>query len=271
MTITLLDGPLGTQLIAQGHACPAPEWSAAALTHAPELISAIHQSYAKAGANVHTANTFRTQPEVLGARWTTAARKAVTLARNAIPKDHRLAGSIAPIADCYRPDLSPPNPGPRHAQVARVLAESGVDILLCETFPHVEEAVSAAAAAIETGTETWVSFTAGPDANLLTPQDIRKGAQQVIRMGAAAVLVNCIPASQTHRFLAAIADLGVAFGAYANAGHPDEGMGWLPSKDGPQRYADHAETWIELGATLIGSCCGTGPEHIEMLHRRFVS
>jgi S-methylmethionine-dependent homocysteine/selenocysteine methylase len=83
------------------------------------------------------------------------------------------------------------------------------------------------------------------------------------------VLVNCIPAKQTLRFVSAIADLGVRFGAYANAGHTDDGLGWHPDPDGPQRYADLAQGWVELGATLIGSCCGTGPAHIQELHTRF--
>jgi len=268
MKITLLDGPLGTQLIEQGHPCPAPAWSAATLTGAPQAVSSIHAAYAQAGARVHTTNTFRTRPDAVGPQWAALAEEAVKLARKAIPKTHKVAGSIAPLADCYRPDLSPPNPGPKHAALAQILAKQGVDILLCETFPHIDEAVAAAAAAIETGVETWVSFTAGPDASLLNPEQIRKGAQRVIELGASAVLVNCIPASQTERFVHAIADLGVPFGAYANAGHPDEGLGWTPSVDGPEHYADFAETWVALGATLIGACCGTGPSHIRALHER---
>jgi S-methylmethionine-dependent homocysteine/selenocysteine methylase len=218
---------------------------------------------------VHTTNTFRTQPDAVGPNWRNLATRAVDLTANAVPSHHRIAGAIAPIADCYRPDLSPANPRLRHAELAQVLAKEGVDILLCETFPHVGEALAATAAAIETGIETWVSFTAGPDGTLLTPEDIRSGAEQAVALGASAVLVNCTPASQTARFLTALTDLGVPFGAYANAGHPDEGLGWVPSKDGPERYADHAESWVELGATLLGSCCGTGPQHIQILRQRF--
>jgi S-methylmethionine-dependent homocysteine/selenocysteine methylase len=269
MTITLLDGPMGTELIARGHQCPSPAWSAAAIEAAPEDISAIHAAYAHAGAVVHTTNTFRTRPDAVGSRWTELAQHAVHLAKKAVPLNHRIAGSMAPLADCYRPDLSPIHPRPAHAALAKVLAAQHVDILLCETFPHIGEAEVATSAAIETGIETWVSFTAGPDGTLLTPDQIRKGAERAIALGASALLVNCIPASQTTLFLAAIADLGVPFGAYANAGHPDEGMGWVPSKDAPERYADHAESWVAMGATLLGSCCGTGPQHIHTLWQRF--
>jgi len=181
-----------------------------------------------------------------------------------------VAGSIAPLADCYRPQDSPEDPGPRHAALARILSEAGADLLLCETHPHIGEALAAVEAAVATGTETWVSFTAGPDADLLTPDQIHRGAEAAVAAGAAAVLVNCIPAAQTAPFLSAIQGLGVPFGAYANAGHTDDGIGWHPDPDGPERYADLAACWVEMGATLIGSCCGTGPAHIAELHTRFV-
>ncbi len=269
MKITLLDGPMGTQLIEMGHACPAPAWSAQPLLHVPEAIQQVHQSYASAGAQIHCANTFRTQAHIVGADWVRLTELAVQLAKDACQPNGRVAGCMAPIQDCYRPDLSPENPGPMHAQLAQALQKSGVDILLCETFPHIPEALSAVEAAVETGIETWVSFTAGPNGDLLQPDDIAKGAKAAISMGAGAVLVNCVPATQTARFLEPLQDLGVPFGAYANAGDPNEGLGWGPNEDGPKRYADHAERWIEMGATLIGSCCGTGPAHIQALHQRY--
>ena len=267
--ITVLDGPMGTQLLARGHPLPAPSWSAWALQHAPEAVATLHTEYADAGATVHTTNTFRARPDAVGDTWETLARSAVSLAREAVSSGHRIAGSIAPLADCYRPDLSPPNPRPAHRALADVLVDAGVDLLLCETFAHVEEGLAAVAAAIETGTETWVSFTAGPQGTLLSPEEIHRGAERAVALGAAAVLVNCIPAADTVRFLAPLVDLGVPFGAYANAGHPDEGIGWVTCDDGPNRYADHAEEWIELGATVVGSCCGTGPAHIHALRTRF--
>jgi S-methylmethionine-dependent homocysteine/selenocysteine methylase len=269
MTITLLDGPVGTELLARGYSCPAPEWSAWALLHAPDAVRTLHQEYAAAGAQIHTTNTFRTRPEALGSQWAAAARLAVGLAREGAGPGRRVAGSIAPLADCYRPEDSPDNPGPRHAALARVLVDAGVDLLLCETFPHTGEALAAVEVAVAEGIETWVAFSAGPLADLLTPDQVRRGAEAAVRAGAGAVLVNCIPAKQTLRFVSAIADLGVPFGAYANAGHTEDGLGWHPDPDGPQRYAELAQGWVELGATLIGSCCGTGPAHTQALHTRF--
>ncbi len=270
MALTLLDGPIGTALIARNHPCPAPAWSAWAIEHAPEAVEALHREYAAAGAEVHTTNTFRTRPDAVGPAWADLARRAVSLARAGAGPGQTVAGSIAPLADCYRPQDSPDNPGPRHAALAAVLADAGVDLLLCETFPHVGEALAAVDAAVQTGCETWVSFTAGPSADLLSPEQIRQGAIAAVEQGASAVLVNCIPAGRTAEFLNPLRDLGVRFGAYANAGHTDDGIGWHPDPDGPDRYADLAEAWVKMGATIIGSCCGTGPAHIAALRARLL-
>ena len=66
MSITIVDGPMGTQLIERGVPTPAPLWSAWALLNRPEEGKRIHREYAAAGATVHTANTFRTKRRSMG-------------------------------------------------------------------------------------------------------------------------------------------------------------------------------------------------------------
>ena len=273
--ITLLDGPLGTELQARGVATELPLWSAAAIDSAPQVIAEIHHDYALAGATVHTANTFRTKRRTAGDDWERLARRAVQIVRNAVPSSHRIAGSIAPLEDCYRPDLSPGSRSrAEHRELAEALAGEGCDLLLCETFPNIDEAIVAVEEAVRTGTTTWIALTAGPDANLLTADEMAEGAWLAARAGAAAVLVNCTPATDTLRFVKAIADrqLGVPIGAYANAGRADDKIGWQSSSDvGADTYAKLARQWVDAGATLIGSCCGTGPAHIAALRDSFSS
>jgi S-methylmethionine-dependent homocysteine/selenocysteine methylase len=266
---TILDGPMGTELAARGVPTPAPRWSAEALDSAPEVVAAIHRAYAAAGATVHTSNTFRTRRRQIPDRWEELARRAVGIARAAVPVGHRVAGSIAPIEDCYRPDLSPADPRPEHRELAQALADAGVDLLLCETFPHVGEALVAVEEAVRTGLPTWVAFTAGPDATLLTPTAMVEGAREAVRRGASAVLVNCTPATATLRYVERLAGLGVPFGAYANAGSTADGIGWNSAgAESALAYARLAATWEAAGATLIGSCCGTGPAHVRALAGR---
>jgi S-methylmethionine-dependent homocysteine/selenocysteine methylase len=265
--LTILDGPVGTELQARSIPTPAPLWSAWAVEHAPEVVAAIHRDYAAAGATVHTANTFRTKRRSAGPGWEALARRAVELSRAAVPAGHLVAGSVAPLEDCYRPDLSPDNPRPEHRELCRLLADAGVDVILCETFPHVGEALVAVEEAVATGLPAWVSFTAGPEANLLTPAEVEAGAREALRRGAAAVLVNCVPATATLAYVERLAGLGARCGAYANAGGFDEGIGWGEAPGGAERYAALAAEWVKAGATIVGGCCGTGPAHVRALSR----
>jgi S-methylmethionine-dependent homocysteine/selenocysteine methylase len=81
------------------------------------------------------------------------------------------------------------------------------------------------------------------------------------------VLVNCTPAARTIEYVERLAAIGVPFGAYANAGAAEEGIGWGETAEGPSRYAGYAEAWVRAGATLVGGCCGTGPAHVRALGR----
>ena len=289
--ITILDGPLGTELLRRAppppDAAADPLWSARYLTTHPGLITELHREYAQAGATVHTTNTFRTTRRAAGDTWRHLLDLAVTLARNAVPPHHKIAGAIAPLEDCYRPDLSPLDPRPEHRETARALAEAGsggggggggVDIILCETFPHLGEALIATEEALATGLPTWVAFTAGPSADLLTPAQVAEGARRAITLGASAVLINCTPVTRTTPHVEALAQAVAAaspsrpvhFGAYANAGSTPDGYGWHADPAlSATRYADAAHEWIDLGATIIGSCCGTTPAHTAELARRF--
>ncbi|MCB9593285.1 MAG: homocysteine S-methyltransferase family protein [Sandaracinaceae bacterium] len=270
--ITILDGPVGTELTRRGVSTRLPMWSAAANRDAPDVVAAIHADYAAAGATVHTANTFRTTARAMGPDWARWAREAVRIARGAVPPGHRIAGSVAPLEDCYRPDLSPGGGAAverEHRALAEVLADAGVDVLLCETFPHVEEALAAARAARSTGIETWLALTAGYEADLLTPEALAEGARRAVDLGVDAVLVSCTPTEATLRYVEALASAGVPFGAYANGGIADDVDGFSSAPASPERYAAQARAWADAGATLLGGCCGTRPEHVEALWRAF--
>lgn len=267
--VLLLDGPMGTELARRGVVLAGRAWTARALDEAPEIVAAVHRDYADAGATVHTTCTFRTQRRSVGARWDELAARAVAIARANVPAGHRVAGSIAPLEDCYRPDLSPGRASRQeHRELARVLAREGVDLLLCETFPDAVEAVVAVEEAVGTGVETWVALTAGPDGALLSPSELRDAARACVAAGARAVLVDCVAATRTGAYVERLADFGVPFGAYANAGSAEDAIGWsADAAQGASAYAGLASAWVDAGATIVGGCCGTGPEHIVALAR----
>jgi S-methylmethionine-dependent homocysteine/selenocysteine methylase len=104
--LIVLDGPMGSELSRRGLDLPPPAWSARALELAPELVGQVHRDYVAAGATVHTTNTFRTRRRSVGPRWEELARRAVRIARESVG-GLRVAGSLGPLEDCYRPNLSP--------------------------------------------------------------------------------------------------------------------------------------------------------------------
>ena len=275
MRVTLLDGPLGTELARRGVRTPTPLWSAGAVETSPEVVAAIHADYAAAGAWVHTANTFRTDS------WTLAkvgraddcedlSRRAVEIARASVPDDHLVAGSISPLEDCYEPSRSPPLAVCReeHRRSARALVEAGVDLLLCETFPHPGEALAALDAALEHNVPTWLSLTPGPDGGLLSDEEIVETLREAARRGAEAVLVNCAAPKRLTQILPRLAELDLQFGAYGNVGRPCSEAGWVNEGEAlPQAYVGEVLRWLEGGATILGGCCGTGPQHIEAVDR----
>src|SRR5512139_2644302 len=111
----LLDGAAGTELQRRGVDTTLPLWSARALIEAPEVLRAIHKDYLAAGADIITTNTFRTHRRTLtragvGERARELTSLAVQIARDAAGRVDRqifVAGSMAPLEDCYSPQLVP--------------------------------------------------------------------------------------------------------------------------------------------------------------------
>lgn len=274
--LTLLDGAMGTELTRRGIDTHLPLWSARALIDCPKVVQQIHQDYAAAGAHVLTTNTFRTNRRTLdraglGHRMRELTHTAVQLARNATTSAMRVAGSLAPVEDCYTPDLVPEDAALRdeHNELAHYLAEAGCNLLLVETMNTIREAVAATQAAAQTGLPMWVSFTLNEDSDLVSGESLVDAIKAITPFQPSAILVNCIPVAQVSRALGLLQQYvptHVRFGAYANVGHVDDEVGWtLTHAVTPEQYRKAAQDWLALGASIIGGCCGTMPAHIEAL------
>jgi S-methylmethionine-dependent homocysteine/selenocysteine methylase len=175
-----------------------------------------------------------------------------------------VAGSVAPLFDCYRPDLVPEDASglvAEHARLVRDLALEGVDFLLLETFGTRREALAAAQAARESSVPFVVSFVTDGGGRLLSGESLEEAAEEVREAGALAVCLNCVSSRRIGADLARLeaVSAGLPFGAYANI---------LSEEDSPERYARAAGEWLTLGARIVGGCCGTGPPHIEAIRRR---
>lgn len=272
----LLDGALGTELEARGFPTPLPLWSARALLERPSLVASIHADYARAGAELLTADTFRTQRRTLlrggvGERAAELTRLAVSLcleAAAAAPRPAWALGSAAPLEDCYRPDLVPEGDAlaREHGEHAELLAAAGADGILVETMNCVREAAAAARAAAATGLPVLVSFVCGAGARLLSGERLEAALSAVAEVAPLAVAVNCLPPAEAEACLPILAASGLPFGVYPNLGAPDPERGFAPSHDcSPAELAARARGWLAAGASFVGGCCGTRPAHVRAL------
>lgn len=274
----LLDGATGTELQRRGVTTDVPQWSAVALETAPDVVRAIHADYVAAGAEILTANTFRTHRLNLAAagrgdRARELTSLAVQLAREAAAAATRpvwIAGSQAPIADCYTPLATPDDDllAAEHARMAEQLAAAGVDLILVETHPTLREALAATRAAVATGLPVIASVVCNPEGRLLSGESLGEAAGELGRLPVAAVCVNCIVAESLQAAIEELARSGRGrpVGGYANISRYDPPHGWVdsPSRD-PTVYREQARGWLRSGARLVGGCCGTTPAHIREL------
>jgi S-methylmethionine-dependent homocysteine/selenocysteine methylase len=274
--LLLLDGATGTELNRRGVGTGLPLWSAKALITDTGLnvLRQIHLDYLSAGADVLTTNTFRTHRRALAGKGHTPREltgRAVATAHEAVAENGhpaQVAGSLAPLQDCYRPDLVPTTDEclAEHSERIEHLVEAGVDLLLIETMNSIREAVIAAKLATMTGRPTWVSFVCDSEGRILSGESLTLAAEMLLPLGVKALGVNCGPAHTLAKPLAelrAICEPDFPLLAYGNIGYADEVHGWINTDaESPENYWQYAQTW---SAQIVGGCCGTTPEHIRRL------
>ena len=249
----LLDGATGTELNRRGVDTGLPLWSANALLNAPDVLRQVHRDYLAAGAEVITANTFRTHRRTLaraglGDRARELTHLAVNIARESVslhaPRStlHMyVAGSLSPLEDCYSPALVPPQHEclREHAEMACHLAEAGVDLILVETMNTIREAEAAAQAARATGLPFALSFVCRTDGRLFSGETVTDAARALERFGPVLLGINCTPAPTIHEPLAELrSGTSRPIYGYTNIGHTDEVQGWTNTDDvTPDEYA----------------------------------
>lgn len=175
-----------------------------------------------------------------------------------IPGAVAIAGSLAPLEDCYRPDRVPSEAeiSSEHAEMAAALAAAGVDLILVETMNTVREAAAAARGAAATGLPVVVSCVTDGAGRLLSGEPVEAIARALLALPIPpdALGINCVPAGDLASDLARLAAAapGVPLAAYGNT---------FGDSVSPGDYAALAAEWAALGARLAGGCCGTTAAH----------
>ena len=270
------DGAMGTMLMANGleFGDPPELWN---LEH-PEIIRRVQRAYADAGAQVLLTNTFggnRPRLELHGRedRVDQLNRTAAVLARveaNAADHDVLVAGDIGPSGQLMTSiggTLTPELAREVFAEQARSLAAGGVDVMWVETMSDVDEAVAAVLGARDAAPDTPVIATMSFDTRGHTMMGVtpERAAETLLAAGAAAVGGNCgngpeelIPVIE--RMRAAFPDAVLV--AKGNVGQPML-VGMAVSYDTtPDDMAGFARRFREVGADVIGACCGSTPPHL---------
>ena len=294
--VVILDGGTGRELMRAGAPFRQPEWSALALMEAPDYVTRVHRAYVEAGAEVITTNSYALVPFHIGAERFAAdgarlAALAGQLARavaDAAATPVRVAGSLPPVCGSYRADWFDAGfARPILAVLVAGLAPS-IDLWLAETLSTIAEAELVREVLGADRRPLWLSFTLTDEhaiaglPRLRSGEPVGEAVAAAIRLGAAAVLFNCSQPevmaeaverarevlSAAHRYGSG----GIAIGVYANAFAPqtreaaaNDGLSDIRADLTPHGYLKWAEDWARRGATIIGGCCGIGPEHIAEL------
>ena len=293
--VVLLDGGMGQELIRRSGGQASPLWSTQALIDTPGLVAKVHADYVAAGATVATTNTYAIHRDRLRGGTNHYAKDGAELPdreaqfedlldaamaeAQSVRDKNRVAASIGPLAASYRPDLHPDlaTAVPLYAEVAQRLAPKA-DILLFETVASLDAARAALSAGRRTDVPVWLAFTVDDEDGsfLRSGEPVSQAAE--IAKDADAALANCSAPEAMPAALDALAGCGRPIGAYANA---FKGItknfiqGGVTANDlsaredmTPERYADHALSWLDHGATILGGCCETGPAHIAEIAKR---
>ena len=278
-TPALADGAMGTMLFEYGLSFgEAPEtWN---LLH-PELVRKVHRGYLEAGAQVVLTNTFggnrsRLSMHNLEERVPELNRTAAVLARSEVDQgdwNALVAGDIGPTGEIFEPlgTLSFDDAVDIFAEQATALAGGGVDLFWVETLAAIEEGNAALEGIRRVAPDipvivTMTFDTHGRTMMGLTPEDACTG---LIGNGASAVGGNCgngsaevlAVVSRMH----AVAPPGTPIVAKANAGVPTLAGDRAAYPGTPADSAEYARAARDAGASLIGGCCGTTPEHLAAM------
>jgi homocysteine S-methyltransferase len=293
--VVIVDGGMGTQLQAEGVPMDEVAWCARANLEQPEVVQRVHEAYIRAGAQVIIANTFAASraalaPAGLGAHVAEANVSAVGAAlaarEAAATGPVVVAGSMSSFCPAMMDagDGGPP-PGvpapddPRFPSLADfreqayLLAQAGADLIALEMIGARGYGSAALQAAAETGLPVWLGITAvrRGDGTVGIPSELGDGdsfEDLLAALASPALAAVTVMHSDPEVVTEAIEIIRRCFagpiGAYAETGS------WAPPNwvfDGltPGQYLQHATTWAQCGAQLIGGCCGTGPEHIQAL------
>jgi homocysteine S-methyltransferase len=241
----------------------------------PDVVSKIHEDYVAAGANIietntFGANSFRLDRHGLGDQVRAFNLAGARLARKAAGEDVWVGGSIGPtglvpgVAAQAELDLA----SATFAEQAAALVEGGADVLVLETFRHLDEMRLAIEAARRVAPDIPIIATMAfdPSETVADGSGPEHVATTLRDWGADALGVNCGDGPQIALAIAErLRVVGLPLCVQPNAGLPRTVDGRLLYMATPEYFDVFARRTIQIGATMVGGCCGTTPEHVRWM------
>jgi len=272
----IMDGAMGTELMARGVKLPLPLWSAESNLTDPEIVCAIHKGYVNAGADIIGTNTFRTttwtyrkadySPKRARERARASLMNAVEFGRRSNPKI--LAGSITSIEDCYSPELFPGRGAAEdtYGETVDWFYEAGVDVILFETMGHLDE-IDIALQSVN-GQNIWLSLIVKDDDHLLSGHSL-ESVYPMAKDKVDILMLNCNTVAKTDSALeGVIENWGGDWGVYPNMGLTEpEPDGEIDEKVDDQSFNNIISTYLDMSPKVIGSCCGSSPKHTKIIYK----
>lgn len=266
------DGGTGTSLVAAGVRVTST-FDALNLT-APDAVLALHRSFIDSGARFVETNTFGANRYKLGEFGSAGLVADINAAGVRLARESGaeiVVGSVGPLGVRLVPygRVRVDEASEAFREQITALAGAGADVLFIETQVDLDEAEQAIAAArAVSDLPVIVSFAFTRDDHTLLGETAYAVAHGMSKLDVDAVGVNCSEGpAQVLRLLQAVAaaEPGLALVAMPNAGQPHRLGGRIIYQASPKYLADYAVRFFEAGASIIGGCCGTGPEHIEAM------
>ncbi|WP_054958373.1 bifunctional homocysteine S-methyltransferase/methylenetetrahydrofolate reductase [Paenibacillus dakarensis] len=236
----------------------------------PEVVGDVHRQYMDAGAQVLESNTFSANYDKLSkygleSKVEEINRAGVRIAREAAGKNGYVLGAVGSIRSGKRNNISTHELKRHFAQQFHALLTEGVDGILLETFYDVEEMILALSQVRQISDVPVISQFAVEDiARTLDGYTMTEALRIVEQEGADVFGFNC--RTGPNGMLRALETLqgfkSLPVSIYPNAGIADYVDGEYRYGASPEYFGKMSLKFAEMGARIIGGCCGTTPEHI---------
>ena len=275
--VLIADGATGTMLLEAGlpTGTPGEAW----VLERPEVIMQLHRAYVEAGSQIILTTTFggtraRLKAAGLDVQVGEINRCAAELARQVVGVDRYVAGDIGPTGEMMVPigPLTYEAAVELFAEQAQALAAGGADCIYVETMSDLNEAKAAVEGARQ-GCDLPVFCTFSFDTHGRTSMGVSptQAAQAMAALGVPAIGANCGHApEEVLDFLPQMRQAAPDAEAIALIAKPNAGLPRLVKRQvvydaTPERMAELARRYVELGARIVGTCCGSSPAHIAAI------